>query len=159
MKEGRRTRREIQRLREQVRFLEDLVTVTREGLLAAEEQNYQFRLQLQEMERKLDWAKEEELESQMKSMGLQLNRSQTDLKAIADALVGEQLPAESIVGQWKALTRQIYEVVSKLPVQGHCEVSLLFQPETLGEAELALKSVLEYAGSMEEREEKWEARL
>lgn len=43
----------------------ELADIAREGLLRAEEENYQFRLQLQEMERKEDCTETAERDKQM----------------------------------------------------------------------------------------------
>ena len=65
LRSERKARKEIRNLKEQVRFLGELADIAREGLLRAEEENYQFRLQLQEMERKEDCTETAERDKQM----------------------------------------------------------------------------------------------
>lgn len=59
----------------------ELADIAREGLLRAEEENYQFRLQLQEMERKEDCTETSERDKQMQLIlqDLQITKSELNI--------------------------------------------------------------------------------
>lgn len=66
----------------------ELADIAREGLLRAEEENYQFRLQLQEMERKEDCTETAERDKQMQLILQDLQITKSELNIFYQAFGG-----------------------------------------------------------------------
>jgi hypothetical protein len=77
-------------MKEQIRFLGDLAEMAREGLFAAEEQNYQLRLELQEMQKKPDSVtREKDQQERIEIMCSELMLCRQQLKTIAETFLGQ----------------------------------------------------------------------